>query len=153
MNASREGRRPLILMAEDDEDDRLLMAEALNRTGMGGDVRFFEDGVELMEHLIAVVDSGDPSTLESEIILLDINMPRKDGWDVLAELKEDCRLSAIPVILLSTSSNQFDVERGYRMGASSYITKPNSFNELVILMSELKDYWFKTVRLPDHVSS
>lgn len=153
MNASREGRRPLILMAEDDEDDRLLMAEALNRTGMGGDVRFFEDGVELMEHLIAVVDSGDPSTLESEIILLDINMPRKDGWDVLAELKEDCRLSAIPVILLSTSSNRFDVERGYRMGASSYITKPNSFNELVTLMSELKDYWFKTVRLPDHVSS
>jgi CheY-like chemotaxis protein len=154
MNLSHEPRMPLILIAEDDEDDRMLAAEAIARAGLPGDVKFFEDGVDLMDHLrsVAHVIERDEIAMDREIILLDINMPRKDGWSVLADLKKDQRLRAIPVILLTTSCSQTDVERGYRMGASSFITKPQSFAGLVELVSEVNRYWFGTVRLPGNAS-
>lgn len=153
MNELLEYRPPLILVAEDDEDDRILAAEAVARAGLQTDVRFFEDGVELMEHLARTAAEIEDSPLDREIILLDINMPRKDGWSVLADLKNDQRLKAIPVILLTTSSSQPDVERCYRMGANSFITKPQSFSGLVEMLGEVGQYWFQTVRLPGHVPS
>lgn len=153
MNELLEVRPPLILVAEDDEDDRMLAAEAMVRAGLQSDVRFFEDGIELMEHLSETVTEKNEDDLDREIILLDINMPRKDGWSVLKDLKADDRFSSIPVILLTTSSSQPDVERCYRMGANSFITKPQSFSGLVELVSEVSQYWFETVRLPGHVPS
>lgn len=152
MNELPEYRPPMILVAEDDEDDRLLAAEAVNRAGLSSPVHFFEDGVALMDYLNCSARNNDDETPDREIILLDINMPRKDGWAVLAELKQDLRLKSIPVILLTTSRSQPDVERGYRMGASSFITKPESFRDLVELLGEVGHYWFDTVRLPGHVS-
>jgi CheY-like chemotaxis protein len=153
MNELPEYRPPMILVAEDDEDDRMLAAEAIVRAGLQSEVRFFEDGVELMDHLTEAAVFDEDGSLDREIILLDINMPRKDGWSVLEELKADERFKSIPVILLTTSSSQPDVERCYRMGANSFITKPQSFSGLVELVSEVSRYWFETVRLPGHVPS
>jgi len=152
MNAQLEGPRRVILMADDDEDDRMLTAEAIQRAGLNGTVQFFEDGVELMDYLSSDAAEKQAAFSENEIILLDINMPRKNGWQVLAELKESPFLRNIPVILLTTSSSSADVERSYNMGASSFITKPGTFKDLIEVVGDIGQYWFKTVRLPGHVS-
>jgi len=151
MNASPDNRKRVILMADDDEDDRLLTAEALKRCGLEGEISFFADGAELMDFLRGDTRGAPAVGGRPEIILLDINMPKKNGWDVLDELKSDSRLSPIPVILMTTSSSEQDVVRSYRMGASSFITKPRHFQDLVRVVGEIGEYWFKTVRLPDHV--
>jgi CheY-like chemotaxis protein len=143
-------RPRLILMADDDEDDRMLTAHAIRRSGLSSEIRFFEDGVALLDYLLAAAPARGAGAADGEIILLDINMPRKDGWAVLSEIRSDPRLSAIPVIFLSTSGSPDDVSRGYRMGASSFITKPGSFEELVGVVAEIGRYWFETVRLPGH---
>lgn len=152
MNALPNDKPRVILMADDDEDDRMLTGEAIERAGLGGTIRFFADGAALMDHLTC--DPGDlgSNSNDNEIILLDINMPRKDGWAVLEELKSNARLRSIPVIFLTTSSNPDDVARGYRMGVNSYVTKPRRFDELVRLVGDIGQYWFETVRLPGHVN-
>ena len=138
-----------ILMAEDDPDDRLLTAQAFRNQSIASDLHFVEDGEELLDYLhhrgkfIAKNSSPRPG-----LILLDLNMPRKDGREALAEIKADPDLKSIPVIVLTTSKAEEDILRCYDNGANSYITKPVSFTALANAVKVLWAYWFEIVRLP-----
>jgi CheY-like chemotaxis protein len=133
-----------VLLADDDPDDRMLVQEALDEAGFEIDLTSVKDGEELLS---AVRRDGNAGTLPS-MILLDLNMPRKDGREALRELKEDRTLRCIPVVVLTTSRSDDDVAQTYRMGVNSYIIKPASFGALVDAMKVVGQYWCKTVTLP-----
>ena len=138
-----------ILMAEDDPDDRMLTREALLESRLANELRFVEDGEELMEYLRHTGRYADPvGAPRPGIILLDLNMPRKDGREALAEIKADLDLRRIPVIVLTTSKLDEDILRSYDLGANSYITKPVTFDSLVSVVRTLGQYWFEIVELP-----
>ena len=138
-----------ILIAEDDPEDRLLTIDALEDGQIEREVYFVEDGEELMNYLKNRGPFGDPQAYPTpKLILLDLNMPRKDGREALKEIKRDPELCHIPVVVLTTSKAQDDIDRSYHLGVNSYITKPVSFSGLVEIMSSLSSYWFKTVELP-----
>ena len=142
-------RTPLILMAEDDSDDRLLAREALEESGFAAELRFVENGAELMDYLLARNRFGaNGDAPPPSLILLDLNMPRKDGREVLKELKADPSLSQIPVVVFTTSRADTDVASIYRLGANSFISKPTAFESLVKVMRTLGQYWFEVVLLP-----
>jgi CheY-like chemotaxis protein len=135
-----------VLMADDDEDDRLLARDAFDECDIDVDLRFVEDGVELLEYLHghgAWTDAPLPS-----LILLDLNMPRKDGREALAAIKENPALRRIPVVVITTSKAEEDVVRSYDLGVSSFISKPVTYDSLRTLVRTLTNYWFQTVRLP-----
>lgn len=143
-----DSRPFIVLMAEDDEDDRLLAREAFEECGTGVDLRFVQDGEELLSYLHGHGPyAGRPTP---SLILLDLNMPRRDGREALAAVKDNPALRRIPVVVLTTSSAEEDVVRCYDLGVSSFITKPKSFESLLALMRTLSHYWFETVRLPGH---
>jgi two-component system response regulator len=141
---------PLIfLMAEDDSDDRLLVKEAFRDNDMINTLYFVEDGVELLEYLHRQGKfSNHASCPIPDVILLDLNMPRKDGREALEEIKTDPHLRHIPVVVLTTSSAEEDIMRSYDKGAAGYITKPVKFGGLVEAIQGLKQYWEQVVRLP-----
>lgn len=142
--------KPIVfLMADDDADDRMLTKEALEESRVLNDLRFVEDGEELMDYLKREGRFSDPeSAPRPSVILLDLNMPKKDGREALKEIKADPDLRRIPVVILTTSKSEEDIYRTYDLGASSYITKPVSFDGLVDLMKALGDYWVEFVELP-----
>jgi CheY-like chemotaxis protein len=139
----------LILMADDDADDRQLTKEALEESRLANDLRFVFDGEELMDYLH---HRGNYSAADSAprpgVILLDLNMPRKDGREALREIKADPKLRQVPVLVLTTSKAEEDIFRSYDLGANSYITKPVTFEGLVAVMKTLGQYWFDIVELP-----
>ena len=138
-----------ILIAEDDLDDRLLTKEALVEARLSNDLRFVGDGDELLDYLRHRGHYRDPaSSPRPGLILLDLNMPRKDGRETLRELKSDPDLRHIPVIVLTTSRSEGDVRRCYELGGNSYITKPTSFNGLVETLIALGKYWLEIAELP-----
>lgn len=143
-------REPIvILMADDDPDDRAMAKEALRESRVANDLRFVEDGEKLMDYLNgrgAYADAPTPG-----LILLDLNMPRKDGREALAEIKKDPELRRIPVVILTTSKAEEDMLRGYDLGAASYISKPVTFAGLVDLMQAIGRYWVEFVELPGSV--
>jgi two-component system, response regulator len=142
-------RSATILIADDDPDDRMLMREALQESELSGDVRFVMDGEELMEYLNHCGKYADPgSAPRPGLILLDLNMPRKDGREVLKEIDLDPSLRRIPIVVLTTSKSEEDIDHSYQLGANSYITKPVTFQALVEITRELGRYWFDTVALP-----
>ena len=143
-----------ILVADDDADDRMLIEEAFDESETGNRIEFVKDGEELLEFLRREGDYTS-RTEESDpgIILLDLNMPRKDGRVALKEIKEDPRLRQIPVIILTTSKADEDIIRTYQLGVSSFITKPKSFEELLNLVKVLNDYWVETVKLPPRLAT
>ena len=147
MNA--EPKPITILMADDDPDDRLLTADALKEARLINDIRFVENGEELLDYLrkqgkfAGSVDAPRPG-----LILLDLNMPRKDGRTVLKELKQDADLRTIPVVVLTTSKDDEDVYKSYDLGVNSYIVKPVTFEALVDILQTLEKYWFEIVELP-----
>jgi CheY-like chemotaxis protein len=142
-------RAPLILMAEDDSDDRLLAREALEESGLGGDLRFVENGAELMDYLCHRNQFAAPgSAPRPSLILLDLNMPRKDGREALKEIKANVDLCNIPVVVFTTSRADTDIARIYQLGANSFISKPTAFDALVKVMRTLGQYWFEVVILP-----
>ncbi|MBA7541707.1 Response regulator rcp1 [subsurface metagenome] len=143
-------RKPIvILLAEDDPDDQLMVKEALEENLIINNFYIVEDGVELMDYLKNKGKYSNPASAPRPgIILLDLNMPRKDGREALQEIKEDPDLCTIPVIVLTTSKVEEDILRTYNIGASSFITKPVSFEGLVEVMKILKKYWFEIVELP-----
>lgn len=149
MNATQPKESILILMADDDEDDRLMAKEALDEARLINDMDFVEDGVDLMDYLYR---RGKYKKLKSKslpgLILLDLNMPRKDGREALKEIKADRTLQLIPVVVLTTSKAEEDVLRTYDLGVSSFITKPVTFEGLVEIMKNLAKYWFDIVTLP-----
>jgi CheY-like chemotaxis protein len=137
-----------ILMADDDCDDRLMAEDAMRESRLGNTFRCVEDGQELMDYLTrkgkyAVEDAPRPG-----LILLDLNMPRKDGRQALKEIKSDPGLRRIPVVILTTSKTEEDVLRSYDLGANSFITKPVTFDRLVEIVRTLGTYWFEIVELP-----
>ena len=138
-----------LLMAEDDEEDRLLTKDALAQSRVANNVRFVEDGEELMDYLYQRGKYADSNRAPRPgLILLDLNMPRKDGREALREIKADPDLRAIPVIVLTTSKAEEDIVRSYDLGASGFISKPVTFEGLVDVMKTLGRYWFHIVELP-----
>jgi CheY-like chemotaxis protein len=140
-----------VLMVDDDPDDFFLAKHAFRKSGLKKDFRMVSDGEELMDYLYR---RGNFATLESSplpcLILLDLNMPRKDGREVLEEVKKDPEFRRIPIIVFTTSGEETDIASCYELGANSYITKPAKFDTLVEVMTSLVDYWLKVVRLPGH---
>ncbi len=142
-------KKTIILMADDDADDRLLAKDALAECSTGGDLICVENGEDLIDFLKRRGRFADPaSSPRPGLILLDLNMPKKDGRDALREIKLDPELKKIPVVVLTTSRADTDISRIYDLGANSFIAKPVSFESLVDVMKLLIRYWFETVELP-----
>jgi len=138
-----------ILMADDDPDDRRLTKEAFEESHLMNDLRFVEDGEELLDYLNRRGKYADPvSAPWPAILLLDLNMPRKDGREALEELKRDPRFRGIRVVIMTTSKAEEDVVRSYNLSAASYITKPVTFERLVDVIRTLGKYWLEIVELP-----
>ncbi|MBH0029400.1 MULTISPECIES: response regulator [unclassified Pseudoalteromonas] len=138
-----------ILMADDDEDDRLLTQDALAESRVLNELHFVEDGVELLEYLERKGKFEDKAVSPRPgLILLDLNMPRMDGREALEAIKGNPSLKGIPVVILTTSKQEEDMVKGYNLGAASYITKPVTFDGLVDLMKTLGKYWVEFVELP-----
>ena len=149
---SENGYRPVtILMADDDEEDRGMTREALQNSHLANEMRFVVDGQDLMDYLRREGAYADPEADAPRpgVILLDLNMPKKDGREALAEIKGDENLRCIPVIVLTTSKDEEDVFRTYDLGVSSFITKPVTFGGLVEVMRTWQRYWFELVELPE----
>jgi CheY-like chemotaxis protein len=142
--------RPLVLVAEDDADDRELIHDALHTAQPAVSLQFFLDGQELLDYLQRLRGAAGWAAQPHDpaIILLDLNMPRKNGYEALAELKRDPALRPIPVVVLTTSRDEHDVRTSYELGASSFITKPTTNTELAEAMDVLSEYWLRTVELP-----
>jgi CheY-like chemotaxis protein len=147
---SASSRRPLtVLVADDDEDDRSFIKKAWNKGRAANDLRFVEDGEELTEYLNHSGRYIDPASApRPAVILLDLNMPKKDGREALREIKANPELRQIPVIILTTSQADEDICRSYDLGANSYITKPVTFAALVDVLQVLGKYWIEIVDLP-----
>ena len=143
-------RNPItILIADDDDEDRLMTQEALAESRLANDLRFAHDGEDLMDYLLRRGRHADSSDSPAPgLILLDLNMPKKDGREALAEIKTTPGLRMIPVVVLTTSRAEEDVVRSYDLGVSSFITKPVTFEGLVEAMKVLTEYWFEIVVLP-----
>ena len=138
-----------LLLADDDPDDRLLARQALEKSRLANDLRCVEDGEELLDYLYRRGRVADPKdSPRPGLILLDLNMPRKDGREALREIKNDPDLRDIPIVVLTTSKAEEDVARTYNLGVNSYITKPVKFAALVDIMKAIGKYWFELVELP-----
>ncbi|MBE9178055.1 response regulator [Oculatella sp. LEGE 06141] len=136
-------------MAEDDEDDRILAKEALEECRLANNLHFVANGEELMDYLHHRGRYADSTTSPRPgLILLDLNMPKKDGREALKEIKSDAELRRIPIVVLTTSKAEEDIYRSYDLGATSYIAKPVTFDSLVEVMRVLGKYWFEIVELP-----
>lgn len=142
------GKEIQILMADDDDDDRMLAKEAFEENRLLNSLSFVKDGEELLEYLQHSGRYKNADHLIPDIILLDINMPRKNGIEALQTIKEAPDLKSIPVVMLTTSNAEDDVIKSYNLGVSSFITKPISFDGLVKTISEFSNHWVKVVRLP-----
>lgn len=137
-----------ILIAEDDADDRFLLQTAFKENGFHDRLHFVENGVEILEFLNNLKSVDDKGPNLPRFILLDLNMPKKDGREVLKEIKQNQLFRKIPVVIFSTTNNQQEMLRCYELGANSYITKPNSFEQLMEIVSNLREYWMQTSSVP-----
>jgi len=141
--------RPIILLADDDEDDCLFAVRALKANGLANDLHIVHDGEELMDYLkrrgayAHLADAPRPG-----LILLDLNMPKMEGYEALTEIKQDPSLRQIPIVILTTSQAEEDIYQSYDLGANSFISKPVTFQVLVEHMAKLGHYWFEIVELP-----
>jgi CheY-like chemotaxis protein len=140
-------------MADDDADDRLMAKEAFEESRIANDLRFVNDGEELLDYLRQRGKYSDPATCPRPgLILLDLNMPKKDGREALREIKSDPNLRNIRVVILTTSKAEEDIYRTYNLTAASYITKPVTFAGLVDVVKTLGKYWLEIVELPGEES-
>lgn len=138
-----------ILLAEDDPEDGYLIGEALYESRIASNVVIVEDGEELLDYLLRRRKYADPeSSPRPGLILLDLNMPRKDGREALVEIKQHPHLRRIPVVVLTTSQAEEDIFRTYDIGISGYITKPASFTALREAMKAVGNYWLQVVSIP-----
>lgn len=140
--------KPFILIAEDDADDRYLLKAALEESGITGEVAYVENGVEVINYLELI--SKETGKLNyPKFILLDLNMPKMDGREVLKKIKSNDLFRKIPVIIFSTTKNQMEVKRCYDLGANTYVVKPVSYDTLVETIRNICAYWFNTATLID----
>ncbi|MGB7767257.1 MAG: response regulator [Verrucomicrobiia bacterium] len=146
---NKEGKMITILLADDDPDDRQLTRDAFAQNRLANELDCVEDGEELLDYLHR---RGRYENLSGKplpgLILLDLNMPRKDGREALKEMKADPILRRIPIVVLTTSKAEEDILRSYDLGVNSYVTKPVTFKSLVELIKVLGQYWFEVVELP-----
>lgn len=139
----------VILMAEDDADDRLLVKEAFAESHVANSLHFVGDGLELLDYLYGHDKYSDRENFPMpDLLLLDLNMPRKDGREALQEIKADPRLKKLPAVVLTTSKAEEDILRSYNLGAAGFITKPVTFEALVEIIKGLGEYWVQIVKLP-----
>lgn len=146
MNEMQRGRPIEILMVEDNPGDVRLTQEALKDAKVSNTLRVVEDGVAALDYLHrrgAYVDAPRP-----DLILLDLNLPKKNGREVLAEIKQDENLKSIPVVILTTSQAEEDVVRAYSLHANCYITKPVDFTQFAKIVRTIEDFWLSIVTLP-----
>ncbi|MBI1731107.1 response regulator [Candidatus Acetothermia bacterium] len=137
-----------ILMADDDADDRMMAREAFEEARLLNVLQFVEDGQELIDYLKKRGKHQSRKGNLPGLVLLDLNMPKKDGRQALEEIKADPDLRQIPVVILTTSKAEEDIVKSYKLGASGYITKPVSFEGLVEIIKALRLYWLEIVELP-----
>lgn len=146
---TKKSKPIIILYAEDDPEDRMLLEDAWEENRLANKLHFVEDGEELMDYLHR---RGKYAELAGELlpglILLDLNMPKKDGREALTEIKADPNLRRIPIIVLTTSKEEEDVLRTYDMGVSGFVIKPVTFQSLCEMIKGLSTYWFEIVELP-----
>jgi CheY-like chemotaxis protein len=146
---TERGKPITILLADDDLDDCLLIKDALVEARLANDLHFVYDGEELLDYLYRrgqyteLITSPRPG-----LILLDLNMPKKDGREALQEIKATPHLRHIPIVVLTTSKAEEEIYRSYDLGANSFISKPVTFATLVDVMKTLGRYWFEIVELP-----
>ncbi len=138
-----------ILLADDDEEDRELARDALQGSRLANEMQFVVDGQDLLDYLHHGGRWTEENSPRPGIILLDLNMPKKDGREALQEIKADESLRRIPIVVLTTSQDEADVLATYDLGVSSFITKPVTFGGLVDVMKTWTQYWFEIVELPD----
>lgn len=142
----------VILMADDDDDDYLLTQKALKESKLLNKLYRVKDGEELIDYLKRRGEyaEGGQEYQRPGVILLDLNMPRKDGREALREIKSDSELADIPVVVFTTSKAEEDIYRSYKLGVNSFITKPVTFENLIQVMQTLGKYWFEIVELPSN---
>ncbi|MDN5275413.1 MAG: response regulator [Candidatus Saccharibacteria bacterium] len=138
----------VILMADDDDDDYVLTEKALRESKLLNTLIRVQDGEELLDYLNAEGSYAGQQTLRPGVILLDLNMPRKDGREALKDIKSNENLRDIPVVVFTTSKAEEDIYRSYKLGVNSFITKPVTFDNLITVMQALGKYWFEIVELP-----
>lgn len=138
-----------LLLADDDPDDRMLTERALKKSRLANSLFTVEDGEELMQFLRREGRYSAPDEAPRPgLILLDLNMPRKDGREALKEIKEDPQLRRIPVVILTTSEAEQDIVRSYDLGVNAFVTKPVTFEGLANAIARIGDFWFEIVKLP-----
>lgn len=149
MKTEAINKEVIILVADDDPDDRLMFKDSFEETGMHNTVHFVNDGEELLDYLMR---RGTYASLTNVrlpgLILLDLNMPKKDGREALKEIKGNPSLRQIPVVVFTTSKAEEDICRSYELGVNSFICKPLSYDVLVKTVKSLVKYWLETVQLP-----
>lgn len=145
-------RQPIILVADDDRGDRELICRAFECCECKPEMHFVHDGVEALDYLHRTGKYTIPSSSPTpDIILLDLNMPKLNGFQVLKQIKSDEDLKSLNVIILSTSSNADDIKKSYQLGANSYITKPLDMDDYLNMTKIFKQYWFEIAKLPHHL--
>ncbi len=132
-----------VLLVEDDPGDVVLIEEAFEHNKVRNTLTIVGDGVEAMEHLRSAAERPD-------LVLLDLNLPRKDGREVLAEIKGDPELRSIPVVVLTTSKAEEDILRSYDLHANAYVTKPVDFNRFIEVVRQIDEFFVTVVKLPAH---
>ena len=145
----KDNNLPLILIADDDADDRMFTKEAFDENVEKREIRFVNDGVELLDYLRRKNKYANPAlSPRPSIILLDLNMPKMDGREALREIKADSKLRSIPIVIFTTSKAEQDVVKTYDLGVNCFITKPVSFTDFLEVTQTLGHYWFDIVKLP-----
>jgi CheY-like chemotaxis protein len=152
MIMTENARNPfVVLMADDDIDDVMLVRDALKDCRCEADFRYVEDGDEAMDYLMGRGRYQNPDlSPRPSLILLDLNMPKKDGMQTLQEIRNSPEIRTIPVVVLTTSRDRDLMLRIYRLGGSAFITKPAVYKDMIKTVERLCEYWVKTVSLPDH---
>jgi CheY-like chemotaxis protein len=141
-------KKAFILIAEDDADDRFLLQTAFDEKGYNDTIEFVENGVDLMKCLETISKRTAEEIIYPGFILLDLNMPKKNGREVLQELKQHPVFKSIPVIVYTTTKNEMEIRRCYELGANTYIVKPARFEALLKVVEDIRNYWFGTASIP-----
>ncbi len=146
MSEGLDGKMIVILMVEDNPGDVLLTKEALKESKLCNEIHVARDGVEAMDFLLQKGQYADSP--RPDLILLDLNLPKKNGREVLTEIKEDPDLKCIPVVILTTSDDDVGIDKTYELHANCYITKPIDLNQFMKVIKAIEEFWFTIVKLP-----
>ena len=139
-----------ILIAEDDADDRFLFKTAFEEKGYDDDIEFVENGIELLKFLYTIEEKKPGERQYPSFILLDLNMPKKDGREVLKEIKQHPEFKKIPVVVFTTTNSENEIRRCYELGANTYVVKPVSFDSLLKVVEEIRKYWQNAAPVSDN---